>query len=62
MACSSCARKASLRNKRLRASFLNDPKRLQRLLREAERKNQVDKIQELKNKLNNLSNPNKSDE
>lgn len=52
MACSSCAKKASARNKTLSQSFKSNPKRLTRLLREAERKNDLNKIEELKKKLN----------
>lgn len=52
MACSSCAKKANARNQRMSQSFKNNPKRLIRLLREAERKNDLNKIEELKKKLN----------
>lgn len=52
MACSSCAKKASARNARLSFKFKNDPKRLTRLLREAEKKNDFNKVEELKKKLN----------
>lgn len=51
MACSSCAKKASARNHGLSQKFRNNPKRLARLLREAERKNDLPKIEELKLKL-----------
>lgn len=53
MACSSCAKKASARNQRMSQSFKSNPKRLTRLLREAERKNDIKTVEELKKKLNN---------
>lgn len=52
MACSSCAKKASARNQRLSQSFKSNPKRLTRLLREAERKKDTLKIEQIKKQLN----------
>lgn len=52
MACSSCAKKANARSQRMSQSFKSNPKRLTRLLREAEKKNDLNKIEELKKKLN----------
>lgn len=52
MACSSCAKKASARSQRMSQKFRDNPKRLTRLLREAERKNDVKTVEELKKKLN----------
>lgn len=51
MACASCAKKAANRAKRLSVKYLNDPKRLTRLLREAERKGDTEKVNQLKQKL-----------
>jgi len=54
MVCSSCAKKAEARGRRLalNAKRLNDPKRLSRLLKEAQRKGNQDKINEINKKLN----------
>mgnify|MGYP000851073487 CR=1 FL=1 len=52
MACASCAAKAAKRNQRLSSKFKNDPKRLARLIKEAERKGDLTKVELLKKKLN----------